>query len=467
MRTSIAALLAALLFLLAACTLPSSRLEQAAMPMPGGFAEESVHGRPAPAFAPWWQLFADPVLDALLAEALVGNQDLARARARVAQLAALAEGNRARLFPTLALGGRAVREQSLGQAGEGIAEAMTLSVAAGYEVDLWDRLGSQARAAALGSRAAGEDLRFLRLSLAAQVADLYFLAVEKRAQLQLADESIATLAEVLDRVESRYQSGLASAADVYQARQNLLEVRESRPTFAAALSVAEHGLAILLGRFPQTELSGTLAVLPEAPEALPACLPASLLHNRPDIEAAFLRLAASDAEMAAAIADRLPAINLMAGYGLSRLDLPGVSLSGIIWNLLAEFSQPLFDAGRRRSEVVRRQALFDEGLAAYRQTVLQAVREVEDALANNRATEERLTLLLARNEASSAGLRLAEQDYFAGLSDYLPVLIARQLHYRDQSSLLAARRQLLADRISLARSLGGAWAGQAPPDVSP
>jgi NodT family efflux transporter outer membrane factor (OMF) lipoprotein len=258
-------------------------------------------------------------------------------------------------------------------------------------------------------------------------------------------------------VENRYRQGLGAALDVYQARQNLLEAREALPAIASSLAVAEHGLSVLVGRFPEENIGGQLMELAEAPEAFPAGLPATLLTSRPDIEAARLRLASKDAEVAAAVAARFPTLNLLGGYGVSRIDQGLAIASGTFWNLAAELSQSLFDAGARKAEVERRQAAFAEQLDAYRQAVLNAVREVEDALARNRATELQLQILKEREEAAAAALRLATGDYFEGLSDYLPVLVAQQLHFQTQRSILSSKRQLLSDRIGLARALGGSW----------
>lgn len=455
-QLSFISLLGGLLFL-SACAAGndrSLRMNEVRQTLPAVFFRDD--GRPVlPSPGRWWEDFHDPTLNRLMDEALANNLDLAQARARLVQARELAASGRALLFPTLNLGARLGREQSLSAGGELVGTSQSLSVAARYELDLWDKLGHESLAADLVAKASREDLKALSINLSAQVADFYFLAAEQRAQLALSDQTIAVLADTLVRVERRYREGLVGPLDLHQARQNLVEARSLRPSFSAALAKAEHGLALLLGRFPGPEAAGPLAELPAAPAAFPAGLPADLLKNRPDIEAAFLRLAASDARASAALADRFPTINLLAGYGTSRLDLGTSVLTGTVWNLLAELGQPLFDAGRREAEQRRNEALFEERMAAFRQTMLTAVREVEDALVANRTTEERLSRLGEHEQATGASLRLSLNNYFEGLSEYLPVLLAQQAHFRSQSSLLAARRQLLADRISLARALGG------------
>jgi len=453
-----AALTALSLLSLTACSLHTPQLGQSGIRMPEVFLEKPEAHSMSPPLGRWWESFDDATLNNLMTEALAHNLDIEQALARLTQVEALAQASRAALFPSVSIGGKAGRDQQQSSAGEMTVSSQSMSAAAGYEVDLWQKLKSRKEAAKFTAGSSREDIKALYMRLTAQIADLYYLAVEKRAQLALNSRITATLADTLARVERRYEAGVAGPLDVYQARQNLLEAREGRPQFAAALATANHALSVLLGRFPDNSLSGDLSELPAAPEAFAAGLPASLLQNRADIESAFLRLASRDAEVAASLAERFPSINLLATYGTGRTDLATLVTTGPFWNLLAQLSLPVFDAGRRKAEVERSQAAFTEALAAYRQTVLRAVQEVEDALAQNRASEERLALLIDHAEAAEASMRLSEQNYFEGLSEYLPVLVAQQLYLRTQSALLASRRQLLADRISMARSLGGTWA---------
>ena len=132
-------------------------------------------------------------------------------------------------------------------------------------------------------------------------------------------------------------------------------------------------------------------------------------------------------------------------------------MSGNFWNLLLKLSQPLFDGGRRKAEVARSHAALAESVAAYQESVLRAFQEVEDALSGNRTTSIRIEHLMEQERATRATQRLALDRYLRGLSDYLPVLTAHVFHFNTQSQLLTARRQLLSQRISLARALGGAW----------
>ncbi len=455
MRQALGAVLLPLL--LAGCALHRPQSVELPVAVPAAFAEtdDAFAGLPVER---WWEEFADEGLNGSMRRAFTGNLDLAQARARLEQAEAVLRGSGAAQLPSLDLSGAAGRRRQPGPFGEAVsADSYSLSTAAAFEIDLWRRLASRTAAARLDTEASREEVKSVYLTLSARVADLYFLAVEQRAQLALSDQTIAAFADTLERVERRYREGLVPALDVYQSRQNLAAARARRPVFENSLAAAEHALAVLLGRYPGEERFGAEA-LPLAAPLFPAGVPSRLLAARPDIQASLLRLRAGDARIAAAVAERFPALRLTGSYGAGSAELGDLFGSGnIFWNLLLNLTQPLFDGGRRAAEVERTRAVFRESLARYHQTVLSAFREVEDALVANRTTEERIDHLRQRVEASDSALRLALDRYLQGLSDYLPVLTAQGLYFEAESQLLAARRQLLADRISLARALGGSW----------
>lgn len=453
-------LILAALVLLHGCTVKSGRVPaEPGKALPANYAEATeaaAGGRPE--IGRWWERFADARLNNMVTETLAHNLDLVQAQARLARFEAEARLTEADRGPFLNLAMQAGRERQIGTAGFGPATGSNyrLSLAAGYELDLWRKLKQQSVAAGFDVLASREDVKTLYLSLTAQVVDLYYFAVEQRAQMAMTETIIASFADTLARVEDRYAAGQAPALDVYQARQNLAAARTRLPVFEANLATARHALAILAGRFPTRELSGELATLPPAPAAFPAGLPSELLARRPDIKAAMLRVKAGDARVAAALAARFPAFNLLGSYGLARIDLGSV-VSGTFWSLLAEVTQAVWDGGRRQAEVERRAALLREGMGKYQQTVLGAFQEVEDALSNNRTTERLLVLQDEHLAATEADLALATEGYFSGLNDYLAVLTAQRRNLEARGQLLSTKRRLIADRISLLRALGGDW----------
>jgi NodT family efflux transporter outer membrane factor (OMF) lipoprotein len=446
-----------LLLVLAGCSVHRPQPVNLPVTPPVAYGEQT--NAAAPLLGRWWEAFADPQLNALMETAFAGNLDLAQSYARLAQAEAVLGATGAAQWPTLDLAGSGGRRRQAGVGGvETTENSYSLSAPAAFEIDLWRKLANRTEAARLEADASREQIRALYLTLSARVADLYFFAIEEREQLALADANIAAFADTLERVERRYRAGLVPALDVYQSRQNLAAARARRPQFENTLAATEHALAVLVGRYPDRQSAGERATLPPAIPDFPAGLPSQLLASRPDVEANLQRLRASDARIAAAIADRFPALRLTGAIGGGSTELGDLLSSGnIFWSLLLNVAQPLYDGGRRKAEVERTRAVFEEDLAFYHQSVLIAFREVEDALVAGRTGTERIDRLGERVTASEAALRLALDRYLQGLSDYLPVLTAQGLHFDAQSQLLAARRQLIADRITLARALGGEW----------
>jgi len=422
--------------------------------VPASFKGESAPGAPVER---WWEAFGDKDLNRIMEEAFAGNPDLAAAYERFEQSRAVYRSAVAAGRPSLDLQGEWSREDTPSFFGNNTGDSYILSAAARYELDLWQKLKSRTRAAVLDMEALGEEVKTLYISLSAQIADLYYLAAEQRAQLRLAEQSVRAYADVLSLVEQRYRAGLTPAADVYRARQALAGAKARKVLFEVSLRVTEHALAVAVGRYPEGGTAGGVIELPETPQAFPAGLPSEVLSRRPDVRAALLRLKASDARVAAAIAERFPSFNLLGSYGTSSLVFSTGDIVGNFWKLIIGLSQPLLDGGRRRAEVERSRAVFRENLALYRKAVLRAFQEVEDALVRNRTSEERIKQLQEQTEAAEAAFRLSRQRYVQGLSSYLQVLDAQTLLYETESQLLTARRQLISDRITLARAVGGRW----------
>jgi len=404
----------------------------------------------------WWESFDSPMLNDLIEETLANNLNLEMAFARLEQLKAAYQSTGAAQQPYLNLGGQASRDKQFSALGSSIGNTYRLSLSAGYELDLWQKLKSLNEAALLDTLAARENIKTIYISLTTQVADLYFLALEQRAQIKLIGAVIDSYVDTVERNKLRYELGRADVLAVYQAQESLAVARGRKPVYEAALARTEHALAILLGRFPE-EVPGVVeAGLPEPLAMADTGLPSELLERRPDIREAHLRVQAQDERLAAAIANRFPSFNLMAGYGKSSLDFSSAA-TGTFWNFLAGVTQPAVDGGRLQAEEQRNRALLRETVANYRQTVLRAFQEVEDGISNNRTTEERLKLLTAREKVSRANVRVATDGYYNGINDFLPVLIAQRQFFDVQIQIISVRRQLLSDRLGLIKAMGGDW----------
>lgn len=450
-RTALIAPALALLFL-AGCSLHQARSPEATIEPPQGFAEAKAEPV-APPVGRWWEDFEDPRLNSLMEEAFENNLDLEGAYQRLVQARAAFSATGALEGPALDLNARGGRARQSGRT----SDTYSLSLAAGYEVDLWRRLSSRTEAAGLEAEASSSALETLYISVSARLADLYYLATEQRAQLELVDRTIDNYRETLELVMRRYSEGLVPSVDVYQARQSLARARAGRPEFSRSLAETTHAIAVLLGRFPQEELGLGGSALPRAPE-FALGLPSEVLKARPDVRAALLRVRAADSRVAAAVADRFPVFNLVGEYGGASSTLSTILDSpNVFWNAVVAAALPVVDSGRRKAEVRRAEAVYGELLAEYQRSVLEAMREVEDALVGIRTTRERIARLEENVDAARNALNIALDRYTNGLTDYLPVLTEQQRLYEAERDLLSARRTLVSETISLARALGNGW----------
>lgn len=418
----------------------------------------------------WWEAFNDSNLTRLVERALRENPGLLQAWARLDQSRALADRAAAGFWPELNLDGQASRSRSsLDVAGQEIvsrSNRFSLTGAASYEVDLWGRVAAGARAADLDAEAARADAETAATTLAAEVADVWFQAVEQRARLGLARDQLQTNKTLLELIQTRFGYGLSSALDVYQQKQLVSASQAEIPPIRSNLQVLRHRLAVLLGRPPGESVVEVGSRLPEPPPLPDTGVPADLVRRRPDIRASGLRLAAADNRVAQAVADRFPALRLSASGGYRAGQLADL-FSTSVWDLLAGVSAPMVDGGRRRAEVRRVEAVVRERTADYLETALTAFREVEDALVRESFQREFITRLEEQIANARQELEQARLQYENGIRDYLNVLTALRNVQSLERQWVGARRLLLTRRIELYRALGGAWTGTlTPPEAA-
>jgi NodT family efflux transporter outer membrane factor (OMF) lipoprotein len=413
----------------------------------------------------WWEEFNDPDLNALITEALSDNLTLKEAWSRLVQSRALAVQAGAALYPDLTGTGEAdySRQRSDNGSRNTISnEDYSLGVISSYELDLWGRIRAGRESALLEVTAAREDLNTAATTLAAEVANRWVNIISQRMQKRLLERQLQTNLTLLELIELRFRMSMVSAVDVYQQKQVVEDIMAEIPLVEAEEQVLRHELALLLGKPPGTTLKISREDFPEPAEIPATGLPADLLSSRPDLRRAGMRLQAADWQVAAARANRLPAIRLTAGaqYGKGDVD---VLFDNWLLNLAGNLTAPIFDGGRRAAEVDLRQALVDENLSAYRQAVLTAIKEVEDALVSETKQREHISALenvlgTARKALEEAGIR-----YRNGLSDYLPVLTQLLTVQGLERNLIQQQANLFNTRVSLYRSLGGTWTDSLTP----
>jgi NodT family efflux transporter outer membrane factor (OMF) lipoprotein len=414
---------------------------------------------------PWWTTLDAPELDRLIQEAISGNFSMNVAWARLRQAGSIAIQVGAARYPDLTANGTAeiFRNKTESTAGVSVEEQnYAIGLVSSYEVDLWGRIRSQREAALLDVDASRADVYTAMVTVAAEVADRWVRIIAQRLQLQLLEKQLANNQTFLELIELRFRKAMVSALDVYQQRQTVESVRARIPLADAELQLLTHELAVLLGRLPRSDLDLSQLEMPEIGQLPPVGLPADLLASRPDVQAAGMRLTSAQWQVAAARANRLPALRLTARaeYGRGELDL---LLDTWFLSLAANLTAPIFDGGRRAAEVDRTRANVDESLWIYRQAVVSAIKEVEDAMVSETRQREHIQGLEAVKAASSRGLEEAIGRYRSGLSDYLPVL-TQLLAVQDlERNLINQRALLIRYRVGLYRALGGGWTSEAIP----
>ena len=429
-----------------------------ATPAPAAFkqAEGWVPAAPADTLerGPWWTLFDDPVLNSLVEQVEVSNQNVAAAVAAYAQARAQVAGQRASLFPSVDLGLSAERS-----GGRDTAESSRyrLNIGASWEPDIWGRLRSGVSAAQAGARASAADLAGARLSAQGELAANYIALRLADTQRDLLERTIEGYTRVATIAGNRYEAGIVGKSDVLQAQTQLANAQAERLALTRQRAQFEHAIAILLGKAP-AEFSLAAAPWNAAVPEIPAVVPSTLLQRRPDIASAERRVAAANAQIGIARSAYYPNIGLSGsiGSGGSKIgDL--LSASSLLWSFGTSVAQSIFNAGATRASVAGAEAAHQVAVARYRQTVLDAFGDVENALVAARVLAQQQVL---RRQASEAADQVEQQmlnRYKAGQVGYTEVVQA-------QATALSARRALVqvqADRqttaLALIQSLGGGW----------
>ncbi len=449
------ALLGLLITTSTACTpfKPSPRLDTVA-PLPDDFTlyseQESDRGK-------WWESLGNTELNSMVEEALAANLDIIQAWGRLRQAGATATQSAADKYPTLDMtGGYSHTSSYDGDAKKNSqAESHSVGLKAGYEVDLWGKIESNAASGDLDYLASREDLNTAAMTVASEVVTRWLNIQTQRNKKRILAEQIKSNATYLELIELRFRNSIATALDVYQQRQNLASVSAKLPPVEMQEQILLHELALFMGK-PAGSVTVTDAELPELAELPGLGLPADLLANRPDIRSAGLSLSSADWSVSAARANRLPSLSLT-GTG----EFTGVQLGTIFNNwalsLAASVVGPIFDGGSRKAEVEKARGVVDQRLAAYKETVYTAFKEVEDALVREKWQKKYLTAQNVQLDAARISLSEAISRYIQGLDDYLPVLNALLSVQDLEISMADEQTNLLLYRVALHRALGGTW----------
>ena len=443
----------------AACK-PGPNYERPQLPVPQAFrdslaARDTARHDTTFADLPWWRVFQDTTLQNLIRVALAQNLDLQVAAERVTEASARLGITKADLYPWLNAAGTA---QSIGN-GSNTSNYWGAGISLSWELDLFGRIRRSTerdRALLLSTE---EARRGVVLSLVSGVAATYVALRTSDLQLEIARRTQDLRAQTVALAEQRFRGGVTGEIDYRQAQSQYEDAHTLVVNLQETIVKQENALNILLGRAPGAIPRGRTVGDQPFPPAVPAGLPSQLLERRPDVRRAELELAANTANIGAAKALLFPNISLTGFLGIASGQLLGLNFNSdaASYNVAGNILQPLFQGGRLRNNVRVTESQMRQSAFNYRGTVLNALREVEDALAEVRLSGERSASLDSQVAYNRIVLNLAETRYTGGVAQFLEVLDAQRSLLSTELSASDARRLRALAYIDLYRALGGGW----------
>jgi multidrug efflux system outer membrane protein len=415
----------------------------------------------------WWELFDDPVLNALIDTALKANKDVRIATARVQEFAARVDIFRAGYFPQIGYSGEATRNRASREVfgGSAITERTynnyTAGASLGWELDLWGRIRNATEAARAELLAQEENRRAVILSLVSAVANSYVNLRQYDRQLEIAKETLATRAESLRLFELKRKGGVVSDLEVAMVRTEYEQAAAAIPPIERQIALTENALSILLGSNPHAIPRGKsidALVLPP----VPAGVPSTLLERRPDIRAAEQALVATDARIGVARAQYFPTISLTGLFGYASESLSDLlQNSANVWTLGGSAVGPIFTGGRISAELRASEAVQRQTLVGYLQTVQGAFRDVDDSLVSVQKAREELSAQGRQVAALSDYARLARVRYDEGYTSYIDVLDAQRRLFDAQLQYVSVQGDVYSSLVNTYKAMGGGWIVQA------
>lgn len=429
--------------------------------------------RDALAKGKWWGVFGDSELDALIERVNVSNQSLKVSEARYRQAQALTQSARAGFFPTLSANASSTRSRSAAARSLGsndVATSHNLGVSAGWELDVWGRIRRTVESNDANAQASAADLEAARLSLQAELAISYFQLRVNDAQKQLFADTITAYEKSLELTKNRYTVGVAGKVDVVQAETQLLSAQAQSIDLGVQRAQFEHAIAVLIGKAPaefslrSVESSAGASVdWKVAMPAIPVGMPSTLLERRPDIAAAERRIASANAQIGVARAAYFPTLSLSGSTGFASPTLSNwISAPNRFWSLGPSLAETLLDFGKRGALNDQAMAAYDQTVATYRLTVLEAFQDVEDNVAALRILEQEAKVQAEAVRAARESVALTINQYKAGTVSYLSVVTVQTALLSNERTSVGLLGRRLGASVALIRALGGGWSAADP-----
>jgi outer membrane protein, multidrug efflux system len=468
----------ALAFAAAGCAAMGSNYERPKLEPPAQYRNAPAATAATPASVadlPWWQVFQDPALQGLIREGVANNLDVRLAAARVMESRALAGIAKSYLYPEVGVGFGTQQEQKSRVGDPKLSEDKvpdrtysnwSMSGTLSWEIDLFGRIRRGKEAAVAQYLASEEGKKAVLVALVADIASTYHYLRELGLDLEIARRTLKINEDTVVYYERRLQGGVSNRLEVDQARANRANTAAAIPNIERQIAIAENALSVLVGRTPGSIARFNAIAESEVPPDVPSGLPAQLLERRPDVRQAEQLLVAANANIGVAKALFYPTIGLTGSAGSVSSSLSDfLSPESLIWSFGAGLLQPIFNGGRLKNNYEAAKARYDQALAQYQRSALNAYREVADALVTIQKLAEQRKELQSGVDALRDATMLARSRYDNGLSSYLEVLLADQYLFSGELQLAGVRGAQLRAVTQLYRALGGGW--QLEPAVQP
>ncbi len=407
----------------------------------------------------WWSVFHDPELDQLMRVVVVSNQTIKADEATYREALALINEARAGLFPTVEGTGSATRS-SPSQTN------LTAEASGTWTLDVWGQVRREIEAQQAGAETNAAILANALLAAQSALALAYVTLREADSLEDLLAATIEDYKRSVTITQNQYNAGTAAKSDVITARAQLLNAQAAFIAAGVSRAQGEHAIAVLMGR-PPAGLSIPHGSLATRVPSVPVGLPSSLLERRPDVAAAEETMRQANAQIGVEFAGYFPAVSLSGLIGYSGNPFNAAfGASNPVWSFGASLAQPLFNGGLTTAQVEAARQAYQADVATYRETVLTAIQQVEDALSSIRIFSKEVTVQAEDVRISRQATQITLNEYKAGTQAFTAVVTAETQQLGAEESLLSTQGQLQADAVDLIVALGGGWSQAMLPDVT-
>ena len=407
----------------------------------------------------WWELFQDETLQELINVGLNENLDVLTATSRIEEARAYHGFTKADVWPAFGydLGAGSRNDIQIPGLSGNTFNNFNASLTVSWELDFWGkfrRATESAKADLIGSESSK---RSIMISLISEISENYFKMLDFKKRLEVSKETYEARKKSVDLMQAKYDYGYIQLLDLNQSQIQLAIAEASIPRYEREFIMSQHKLSLLLGKTPQNITAGVKLDSVITPPNIPVGLPSHLIERRPDVIQSEFAVVSANAQVGVAVAQRFPAISLTGSGGLGSSDVNNLLSNGFVWSVGAALTGPLFNFGKNKRRVEVEKHKTEQAVYAYRKTVLNAFRGVEDALVGIRTFKLEFEARSRQVEAAESALGLSEMRYDKGVTSYLEVLEQQRQQFESQLAESQSHQQFLTSYVKLYKELGGGW----------